>query len=322
MKLTPIGTALVFLCTGCTSLSLERYTLNQVATTTDMRFQEVLNNLATTAANPGTLPAYASISDGTTTVGDTYSFDSKTAWARATFKGFTTDSMAAVGTFNPSPQWTVSPVATADQLTALQAALKWVVCGPAPANSPEKAILDKFQVYKDLSELPGGWLGIGKCKEAPHCAVYKSHCKGTWVWVTPAGMQGFSRFTIIVQDIATVDVASLTPESPTLTLKLKRAPKDAKGAKDSTDANTIEVTLKDDVRALIEPGKDGELHNRITQILASAPQGLGLKTKNERFILPPTFGIPTAMEPNLDPQPGPRPGPNPTQVQPAVKSYR
>jgi hypothetical protein len=283
--------------TGCTSLSLERHTVNQVATITDTRFREVLNNLAATAANPGVLPSYAPIGDGVATVGDTFTFDAKTALQRATFKGFNSETIGLMGAFNPQPQWTIDPVATSEQLEALQAAMKWVVCGPAPADSGAKARLDKFQVTKTLQALPHGWLCFGGRKDVPHHAIYSGHCKDVWVWVTPAGMEGLSRFTLVVQDIATVDVTSLTPEQPNLTLKIKRLGKDGK---DTSDSTTIEATIKNEVRPLIVRGKDGEPRNQIKEIIASAPPGLDLKEKNERFILPADYTLLTTQLPNID----------------------
>ncbi len=57
--------------------SLERRTVNQTMSSTDLRYQMVMDNLATAAANDGALPSFGVISDGLTTVTDSAKFDVK-----------------------------------------------------------------------------------------------------------------------------------------------------------------------------------------------------------------------------------------------------
>jgi hypothetical protein len=44
----------------------------------------------------------------------------------------------------------------------------------------------------------------------PHNACYRAHCGGTWVWVTPECTKALADFTLILQDIARVDINSST----------------------------------------------------------------------------------------------------------------
>ena len=70
---------------GCTTVSLERYTLLQVHTSGECRDSTVLNCLAAIAANPDTLPSFSLYGDGNTTVQDMISLNSNTSWTRLEF---------------------------------------------------------------------------------------------------------------------------------------------------------------------------------------------------------------------------------------------
>ena len=56
--------------TGCTMMSLERHTVAQADSAVDLRYREVLDNLALIAREPSALPSYASIFSGTIFVQD------------------------------------------------------------------------------------------------------------------------------------------------------------------------------------------------------------------------------------------------------------
>src|ERR1700722_321278 len=71
MKSAIMLLASVWACAGCTSIALERHTLSQAASPTDIRYQEVMDNLAMVARDPYALPAYSSIFAGTAQIADT-----------------------------------------------------------------------------------------------------------------------------------------------------------------------------------------------------------------------------------------------------------
>jgi len=64
-----------------------------------------------------------------------------------------------------------------------------------------------FGVKDRLRTLPAGWLHVGRMCEVPVEACYKAQCGDTWVWVMRDGMEGLSGFTLVLQDIATLNVA-------------------------------------------------------------------------------------------------------------------
>lgn len=80
--------------------------------------------------------------------------------------------------------------------------------------------------------LPTGWFEVGKEKDVPRNACYVAHYCDTYVWVMPEGMDGFSRFTITVLDIATGEI-----HAPQLTVV-----KTYKGEPTSKNLETTEVT--------------------------------------------------------------------------------
>ena len=51
-------------CTGCTHRQLDRSTLRQAGTVTDLQYRQVLTNLAMVHANPDVLPYFAVVGTG------------------------------------------------------------------------------------------------------------------------------------------------------------------------------------------------------------------------------------------------------------------
>ena len=49
--------------TGCAHRQLDRSTLRQAGTVTDIQYRQVLNNLAMVHANPDVLPSFAVVGD-------------------------------------------------------------------------------------------------------------------------------------------------------------------------------------------------------------------------------------------------------------------
>ncbi len=205
-----------FACTGCTMMSLERHTVSQTDAAMDIRYREVMDNLALIANNPSALPSYASIYSGSASVQDTGQLISTN-----TFPYYTVGSEA----LNPSFQrqitanWVLDPLLDPERMEAIRAACQWAIGGPGRVYPDSMSLLIRaadappgperhFGVAEQLAMLPKGWLCIGTHKDVPACAVYKAHCGQTWVWVNPNGMQGLADFTLILQQIARIPINS------------------------------------------------------------------------------------------------------------------
>jgi hypothetical protein len=198
-------------------VSLERHTTNQAMTTTEIRYQLVLDNLACLAHDPGSLPSFATVTDGIAAVSDTAGFDAKTALDG--FKGFTGEGLTGNASRSPDVQWTMDPVHTSQQRRAVKAALEIALFG-CLSDPNDSYLLKDFQVYEDLVRLPRGWLCVGRECDVPHQCGYSANCCGTAVWIAPGGLRGLSELTLILTDIATSDSTTLYPTATITQLKL------------------------------------------------------------------------------------------------------
>jgi hypothetical protein len=220
-------------CTGCTSFALEQNTLDQIQSSAEYRYKATLSCIATVAANSDSLPSFCVFSGGSTRVQDMEMLTSTTLWTRA-LASFASETAMMSASRNTQPSWTLVPTADYTQLAALRSACQWILYGPERANMEFPGILDSplqnplpgphFGVAERLRRLPCGWLGFGQLKDVPVAACYKSHCGDKWVWVTSEGMKGLADFTLVLLDIATLDVNDGYANSPPVLATLFRSP--------------------------------------------------------------------------------------------------
>lgn len=255
---------LVMSTTGCTSLSLQRESLQTTDTAMDIRYREVVENLALIANNPATLPTYASIFSGTIQITDSAGLGSATTWqsagaATSKLNGFQTMALSPALSRNTSSNWSLDPIIAPEKLEAMRSACQWVLYGPEfiPEHclhlltSPEqdRTFGRHFGVVERLNRMPAGWLHVGCHADVPRHALYKSHAGKTWVWVMPEGLEGLSEFTLILQDIAWVSINSLSLyDTPTPPFVLTRT----SGPKDANEKDQRVVS----VRATVKTEKD------------------------------------------------------------------
>jgi hypothetical protein len=206
---------------GCTTFSLTQHTLAQVGTAADLRYHEVLDNLAMVAADPSALPVYSSIYAGSASVTDNAQVMSTTIWQHVVgASGFASEAANPQATRTVLENWTLDPIAVPEKLEALRCSCRWVLFGPDHACDDSPGILDTpeqsptpgrhFGVSDRLAALPAGWLHVGRLTDVPLGASYKAHAGGTWVWVMPDGLGALSDFSLVFQDIARVNSNSPT----------------------------------------------------------------------------------------------------------------
>jgi hypothetical protein len=116
--------------------------------------------------------------------------------------------------------WTLDPINAPEKLEAIRAACQWVIYGrefacrdaggllASPAQAPYPG--RHFGVLDRLACLPDGWVRVGSCKQVPANARYKAHCGDTWVWVMPGDTRALADFNLVLQDIARIDINSMT----------------------------------------------------------------------------------------------------------------
>ena len=224
-KLYLLALAGLVACSGCTTVSLEQYTANQSRTCGEGRDSMVLDCLAAVADDPNMLPSFSQYSQGITTVTDTVNVSQTITWAPLKY---TAEVLGLQAIRAPKGQWTVSPAVEYQQLEALQAACLWALFGPERAHKDYPEILGDpndflnqkphFAVEKQLSQIPPGWVHFGCLKDVPLCARYKGHKGHTWAWVLPNDSESFAQFTLVLQDIVTLEPTFIT--TPPLLVQL------------------------------------------------------------------------------------------------------
>jgi hypothetical protein len=209
--------AVIGCCSGCTMVSLKRHTVAQTDSAMEVRYREVLDNLALVASNFAALPSYATIYSGSASVQDTGQLVSTTTVPYSVRAEAVNPSFSRQITEN----WVLDPLLDPERMEAIRAACQWVLGGPDRLSRDSLSLLIRpqeappgpdrhFGVADQLARLPAGWLSVGKCSDVPACALYKAHCGATWVWVTPGGMRGLADFTLILQQIARMPINSGT----------------------------------------------------------------------------------------------------------------
>jgi hypothetical protein len=255
---------LVLLLGGCqTHLCLRDNTVCTAATLTDLNYQQVLDNLAMLIANPSALPSIAVINAGTVTVAD-----QKSANANATYAPtLTFQQQAGAGLpilsvlFNPSASrnvtenWSLLPVNDVDNLRRIRCAYQLLVLGGGETTDCDHCaeLLQRFYLGEtDRMDcvIPTGWYRTGCKRQVPQNACRVGHYRGTYVWVMPDGLEGLTRFTMTV-----IDLATGKPHAPTKTVV--RTYK-ADGTLDTTQVTTTEI----DWEALDRLRKEGRRPER------------------------------------------------------------
>ncbi len=151
IRWTLIVVAIIASC-GCVATSLERNTLRQSESLTELRIQEVMNNLALVANDLYALPSYSSIYAGTSDVTDLASVTSTTVPAVRTLAGtkFGTQLLDVPYSRAIQQNWTLDPSIAPEKIRAMRCACRWAIYGPVEAVSD-------FNVY--LASAPASETG-------------------------------------------------------------------------------------------------------------------------------------------------------------------
>jgi len=137
--------AIIGLCSGCTSVALERNTVKQASTLTDLQYQQVLDNLAMFACNPDAMAWHLKLNSGTVQVTDQVS-----GAFLASLPSAVSDSVKYL--FQPSAaaqrglvgQWNVIPTVDPDDLQALQLAYQKAIYPLDEEGKIRDAIYDQI----------------------------------------------------------------------------------------------------------------------------------------------------------------------------------
>ena len=243
---------------GCATHSvLSQHTVAANATTADIYYQQVLNNIARFEVNRATMPSFSVVSAGTVNVQDQQGASlspnySPTLTAAQQGGGalpilsllFGVNAQRAI-----TENWSTTPVTDSDNLRRMRCAFQLLVGGEGSECDRCKERLEGFflggtESYECM--MPRGWYDVGCQAEVPPSACYVANYCETYVWVTPGGMDGFTRFTITVLDIATGEIRA---PSRTVVKRYKGSPSD-----ENLESTEITVT-EPDIEALDKEGR-------------------------------------------------------------------
>lgn len=217
------------------------------ATLADLNCQQVLDNIARFVTSPTSLPSIAVVNNGTVTVTD------QTAIGGAGTYSPTMSALQQIGGFpifslfvtpsasrNVTENWSMVPVTDVDKLRRVRCAFQLLVSGGA--ESPEFADCRKKieEFYSNDAQavehaIPIGWYNVGCEKDVPKDACLVGCYHGTYVWIMADGIDGLSRFTMTVMDLA-----ASAHEVPTKTVLRKY---DREGVLQGTETTTKEVII-------------------------------------------------------------------------------
>jgi hypothetical protein len=304
-------------CLGCTSISLEQYTLVQNSSAGDARDRSVLNCLAAIAADPNDLPSFALYVNGVTSVTDSLTLGHTITAAPA---AFTKEALALTGSRSPKGQWTVDPAVEYERLEALQAACWWAIFGAEKARpaysyilGDPKVLLDNkphFGVEERLAKIPPGWVKLGRRQDVPPCTRYKAHRGDTWVWVMPEDTESFAQFTLVLEDIATLDPTVITA-SPLLvqltTYEMTKLPDTSDKSKfvtiGTSEIRAVKLDHKKTIENAIQAGmKSGSVNLSRAEWLAHTEPWYGVRSATTISAAAPSLSgraQPTQLNPGI-----------------------
>lgn len=196
-----------------------RYTANRVAARVpDVYQKQVMENLARTAANPGSMPYLSRLFNGTASATDTatgvVSLTGEPHWFTSVDYGLSSISRDVQSNIG------LDPIDNPDKLAAMHVAYQLIVAPQTVDPVTHTTCLGPFLVNTNhcvASLPPPGWLRRGDKPDLPRTASAIAHCGPTYVWVMPQDLASLTQFTYFILYIATASPggrSAATGESP------------------------------------------------------------------------------------------------------------
>ncbi len=178
----PFLSIMLLLASGCMHQQLQFIAGRTANTLPDLQYQQVMDNLAMIAANPGFLPYLAVAGQGSIQVTDSGTSSLSLNLAPKTL----TSGIFGLGASrNITGTWSLGTITSPEKIRGMQTAYQQAVRGSARGDP----------AYV--------WLKIGCTKDVHKRASYVGHHGQVFVWVMPDGIAGLSDLTLAIMDIAT-----------------------------------------------------------------------------------------------------------------------
>ena len=178
---------------GCMNRQLELTTRRTLNTLPDLHYQQVIDNLAAVAANPGRLPYLAVVGQGSIQVTE----NGNAALGFSITPG--TKKPGALGlsaSTNITGNWSLGTVTSPDKIREMQAIYQRAVAGRAQGDPAFR------------------WLNVGGKRDIPSGACHAGRHGDVAIWVMPESITGLSELTLQILDIATREDAVSASSSP------------------------------------------------------------------------------------------------------------
>jgi hypothetical protein len=193
---------LALLGSGCAHQHLKRGTVKMTGTLTNIYYREVLDNLAMFVENPDAMPYFSVPGTGNSTVNEMGQSTATLTWNPTRIMSEVLGISAQRST---GKTWTFATTTDTARLNAMRCAYQIVVGGGTDEECMHchrelEAILGKE--YCECHIFPG-WFHCGGKRDVPRDACYVGHYGRTCVWVTPAQLDGLTKFTMAMIKIAT-----------------------------------------------------------------------------------------------------------------------
>jgi hypothetical protein len=167
---------------GCLHRQLEFTGRRTLSTLPDLHYQQVMDNLAAAASNPGRLPYLAVVGQGAIQVTD----NSTTTLGLAHPLNITAPGgVGLAGSRNVTGTWSLGTITSPEKIREMQSLYQQAV-----ALSHQR-----HPAYR--------WLNVGARRDVPRTARHAGHHGEVSAWVMPEGVSGLSELTLGILDIAT-----------------------------------------------------------------------------------------------------------------------
>ena len=179
---------------GCMTQQLRFTARRTVNALPDLQYQQVVDNLAKIASNPGFLPYLAVAGQGSVQVTDN---GNSTLGLNMASKAFGPGTLSLGTSRNVTGTWSLGTITSPEKIRSMQTVYLRAVRGSAEGDA----------AY--------GWLKIGHKSDVPRHASFVGHFDTVYVWVTPEGVTGLSELSLAIMDIATrEDTAGAADDDP------------------------------------------------------------------------------------------------------------
>jgi hypothetical protein len=200
---------LLMLLTGCQHIQLRHHTERQASTLTELNYHIVLDNLAMLHCNSDLMPFYLYPNAGITNVQLTGMSNAGMNWDLLSAAGKPTNWFLDKVTYTPLQatdltveQWGTQPTSNPEELMLMRCVyLQALGCPCHDAECPERLAAFFSHDPDILSNVQPGWLHTGP--HPPRSAVFVGHYGHNYAWVTEDGVNGLTKLTLAILDIAT-----------------------------------------------------------------------------------------------------------------------